>query len=411
MRIAMFTDSFFPELGGIQDSILATTRALGQRGHEVRIYAPAAGRNDYAIANLPFEEVDLGGNVTICRLLSLPVPSPTRQSRLVVPSGRRWRDVAGFRPNIIHTHTFFGAGCEALYAARRLHTPIVGTNHWAVGEFNAYVPLPAKAFARASVKLVTWYYDHCTAVTGPSRSVLQEMRACGLTAPHAVISNPIDTATFRPATPDERVLLKSKLNFSAATIVYAGRLAIEKNIDVLIRALALLERDIPEVMLVLAGHGTAQGRLKLLSHDLGVAHRVKFLGTLGKPLLADVFRAADVFAIASTSETQSMTLLQAMSSGLPSVGARWRALPEYINEDCGFVVAPFDCRALADRIVHLLTNQDARSMFGRNAAAFAQQFSTQAVVDRWEILYRTAIQQKANNNGRSYQVEFRRTGP
>lgn len=391
-RIVMFTDSFYPELGGIQDSVAITAQGLGQQGHAVRIYGPTASQRDYAIAQLPVEELDLGGNVSIRRMLALPVPGPTRQSRLVAPVGQYWRDAAAFRPDIIHTHTFFGAGWEALRAARRLRLPIVGTNHWAIGAFGAYMPLPRQTFARTSTKLVTWYYDHCTFVTAPSRSVLCEMQDHGLTTAGRVISNPIDTDTFRPAAVEEKARLKAKLNFSPATIVYAGRLAVEKNIDILIRALALMQDDLPAAMLVLAGHGTAQRQLELLARQLGIAERVIFLGTLDKGRLAEVFRAADAFAIASTSESQSMVLLQAMSAGLPAVGARCRALPEYITADCGLLAAPGDPADFARQLTALLSDPGRQETMGRRAHRAASRFSVATVVAAWEETYAMTIQ-------------------
>jgi len=390
-RIALFTDSFYPELGGIQDSIAATAQALGQRGYVVRIFAPAACPADYAVANLPVGEIDLGRNVSIHRLRSLPVPGPTRQSRLVIPHGWRWRDVAAFSADLIHTQTFFGAGWEALRAARRLRLPLVGTNHWVIGEFGNYVPLPTRTFARASVGLVTWYYDHCSMVTAPSRTVLQEMQDRGLRSAHCVVSNPIDTDTFHPVTAEEKLRLKTTLGFATPTIVYAGRLAVEKNIDILVRALALLRQDFPTAMLVLAGHGTDQQRLERSAEEHNVAQHVRFLGTLDKASLADVFRAADVFAIASTSESQSMTLLQAMSCGLPAVGARWRALPEYITSASGLLATPGEPADFARQLVTILSQPMLQQTMCLHAHRAARRFSVATVVDAWEDIYARTI--------------------
>jgi 1,2-diacylglycerol 3-alpha-glucosyltransferase len=387
MRIAVFTDSFHPELGGIQDSILAITRALGERGHRLVVYAPMAAPGDYRLVGLPVGEIDLGGNVKVRRLFALPIPSSTGQSRLLVPTGQRWRELAHFQPDLIHTHTFLGAGWEALRAARRLRVPLVGTNHWAIGEFGAYTPLPAAVFARLSVKAVTRYYNHCAVVTGPSGSVIDEMLACGLRRPHRVVSNPIDTACFQPPTAAQRQALKRVLGFSEATILCAGRLAVEKNIDVLIRALARVAQQVPSAVLALAGHGSDRDRLQRLAGELGVAHRVRFLGTLDKPALADAFRAADVFAIASTSETQSMVLLQAMSAGLPAVGARWRALPEYIEDGAGLLACPGQHEQFAAHLVTLLQQPSLRMRMGDRGAQIAQRFSVSNVAAAWEEIY------------------------
>lgn len=387
MRIAVFTDSFYPELGGIQDSILTLTSALGERGHELVVYAPAAARRDYRLVGARRGEPELGGNVSVRRLFSLPLPSSTRQSRLLVPMGFPGRDLARFRPDVIHTHTFLGAGWEALHAARRLGIPLVGTNHWAVASFGGYVPFFGGRLAALASQGVTSYYNRCGLVTSPSRSVLDEMLQAGLRRPHMVVSNPIDTAGFRPAIPVEKASLKRRLGFSDAAIIYAGRLAIEKNIDVLIRALPLVRRQLPSAMLVLAGHGSARDRLEDLARELRVGEHVRFLGTLNKPALADAFRAADVFAIASTSESQSMVLLQAMSCGLPAVGARSRALPEYLVDEAGLLAEPGSHAEFADRLIQLLRQPLLRLHMGEHACEAASRFAVSEIASGWERIY------------------------
>lgn len=391
MRILVFTDSFYPELGGIQDSLAVTSRELGARGHTVLLCAPTAADRDYAISGLPVHEIDLGGNVTVRRMFSLPTPSSTRQSRLLLPTLQRWREMAHFGPDLVHAHTFLGAGWEAVRTARRLRVPLIGTNHWAVGEFGVYFPVSAQFFARATIGAVTRFYNQCDQVTAPSRSVLREMCAFGLRKPHCVVSNPIDTSSFAPAPPPERERLKRSLGFSPATILYAGRLAVEKNIDILIRALALLAGRNPDVMLALAGHGTARPGLEALAREQGVASQVRFLGTLGTAELGDACRAADVFATASTSETQCMALLQGMSAGLPAVGADWRALREYIPADAGFLADPHQPNDFATKLDVLLRDLPLRYGMGEQAARFAEHFSVARVADDWERLYASVV--------------------
>jgi len=274
-----------------------------------------------------------------------------------------------------------------LVAARRLGVPLVGTNHWAIGEFGMYAPIGARQFARYSVRAATGYYNRCAFVTGPSHSVVDEMRAHGLRKPARVVSNPIDTLLFRPGDAAERQALKHRLGFSKATILYAGRLAVEKNIDVLVRAFASVVREMPGAILALAGHGTDRPRLERLAAGLGVGQGVRFLGTLDKPALAAAYRAADVFAIASTSETQSMVLLQAMSSGLPAVGARWRALPEYIGDDAGLLAEPGDAAQFAAHLLSILRAPAMRAQMGRCAATIARRFGLAETVSAWEQIY------------------------
>ncbi len=391
MKIAMFSDSFYPELGGIQDSILSLARELGARGHTVRCYAPRPIPRDFEIAGLPVAEIDLGPNVRIERVHSFPVKSPTKQSRLVFPTGTLTASLKLFAPDIIHTHTFFGLGLEARLAARRLKIPLVGTNHWAIAAFDNYFPHFEKSFQKYALKFVSWYYNACAVVTAPSESVFTEMVKNNFDRPYEVISNPIDTAVFQPVDAAQKNILKQRLGLSQQTLVYAGRLAVEKKIDVVIRALALVKKSFPEVMLAIAGHGSDRARLEALVIELDVSHNVKFFGTLDKSHLAELYQASDIFTIASCSETQSMVLLQAAATGLPAVGVRSRGLAEYIRPESGLLAEPDDATEFAAHCTKLLQDQSLANTMSRGAVQFANQFSVQKIVDQWETVYTRII--------------------
>ena len=391
MRIALFTDSFYPELGGIQDSIMATAKELGARGHQVLIFAPAAAQEDFARAGVPKGEPKLGEHVRVHRLFSVPLPGSTGQSRLVVPTLQRWRALRRFDPEVIHSHTFLGTGLEALAVSRQLGLRLIGTNHWAISGFSLYAPMAREAVVRGCWRSVVGYYNRCDWVSAPSRATLKEMEQHGFRRPGGVISNPIDTVLFRQPQPGERAALKARLGLSAATVVYAGRLAREKRIDVLLQALPDVARRVPEAELVVAGHGTAGDALMALARMLGVAERVRFVGTLSHAALAELFRAADVFALASTSESQSMVLLQAMSAGLPAGGARHGPLAETIVPDVGVLAEADQPAAFADAMARLLTEPERRAAMGYRAAGIAARFGVAAVVDAWEEVYGRAI--------------------
>jgi 1,2-diacylglycerol 3-alpha-glucosyltransferase len=324
------------------------------------------------------------------------MPGSTGQSRLVLPTGRRWHAVARFRPDVIHSHTFLGTGLEALAVSRRLAVPLVGTNHWQIGAFNVYAPEVARdAVARGCWRALARYYNRCDWVSAPSRATFADMRAHGFRRPGAVISNPIDTITFRPPEPGERQALKARLGLSDATVLYAGRLAREKRIEVLLRALPALRARVPQAELVLAGHGTARPALEALAQDLGVAAHVRFTGTLGHAALADLCRAADVFALASTSESQSMMLLQAMSAGLPAVGARHGPLVEYIPPEVGLLADPERPASFAAALARLLDTPWLRAAMAEHATTAAARFGVPAVIDAWQDVYTRASRGEA----------------
>jgi 1,2-diacylglycerol 3-alpha-glucosyltransferase len=382
----MFTDYFFPELGGIQDSIATISRTLGRRGHQVDIYAPRYAAPDYRLVGAPMRERDLGANVRVRRRPSLPFPSTTRQSRAALPSPIAPAMLAlREKPDVIHTHSFFGIGLEALLNGSVLKIPVIGTNHTTIAGFGPHIPI---SVARASA-YVRWFHNRCNYVTAPSQSVFAELGVASLCRPHRVISNPIDTALFTPARADERAALRRRFGLSGPTVTYAGRLGPEKNIEVLLHAMAMLRDHGVGAELNIAGHGSHEPVLRRLAAALRIDDRVRFQGTLAQPDLALLLRSSDIFAIMSTSETQSMVLLQAMASGVPVIAADTRALPEFVSTANGMLVDPHDPDRLARTIGDMLAAPERRRALGSAGRLRAERYGVETVTDEWEALYRS----------------------
>jgi glycosyltransferase involved in cell wall biosynthesis len=392
MNIAIFSDNFHPEISGIVDSITTTAKALATRGHRVRFCVPRYSKQNYDTVGLPVAELDLGPNISVDRRWSISVPTGNNQGRFAPPTGQYWKVLKDFKPDILHTQLFAGVGLEALHTAKKLGVPLLGTNHTAISEFVKVAPIHGPLVEKLVLRYVSWYYNHCALVTGPSNSVFTEMLEHKFTRPHQVLSNPIDTETFTPAaSPEERAALQKEFKFSGHTVVYAGRLAEEKSIDVIVRAIGLARQKVPDITFALAGHGKSRAPLETLAKKCGADGALRFMGTLDKPTLAKFYKAGNVFAITSTSETQSMVLMQAMACGIPVVGVRARALPEYINQDNGFVVEPGDHTTLATRCMELLANPTLSQKLGVGGRVTAEQYSIAHIAERWEEIYNSAI--------------------
>jgi len=387
MRIAIFSDNFYPELSGISDSIATTARELGRRGHRIKFFVPRYAPRHFRIANFPVEEIDLGENVVVHRLRSLPFPGPNRQSRAVTPAGVNTLRVKKFNPDVIHTHLFFGAGWRALGAAKALRVPLVGTSHTPISEFVRYSPVKTEWFKRWSERYVSWYYNRCDFVSAPSGAIIKEMKKYGFRRPSQVISNPVDLGAFTPVSQRSRQKLKKHFGLSGRTILYTGRLAPEKNIDVVMRAVALVKKTFPDVNFTVTGHGNARQSLEALAFELGLGQEVKFLGTLHTKEFVKIYQAADVFAIASTAETQCIAMMQALAAGVPVVGVDWLGLGEYLKKASGIVVKVGDHRAMAREIEMLFKDNKkykAQAALGLEAV---KNYSIDKIADQWETAY------------------------
>lgn len=389
MHIAFFSDNFYPELSGISDSIIITGHELARRGHRVSYVVPRYGNKAYRIvgarnAGEPFVDE----HVRFIRVPALSIGGPTGQARMVIPYGRHTIFQHSEMPDIIHSHLFFGLGLEALWTASRNHIPFIGTSHTLIQEVMRYGVFRGAWIKRLSARYVAWYYNHCALVTAPSESILRDMERFHFHAKSRVVSNPIDTELFHPChNDDERETAIQECGFSNFTVLVAGRLAPDKHIDVVMRAFRDVKNVVPSAILAIAGHGIEEKKLRDLARILHIEDGVRFLGTVPHDRLARMYRAASAFVIMSTSETQSMVLLQAQASGLPVVVARAGALPEYVRSEFGDIVEPGDSHMLAHSLITLAQSQVLRDARGREARRHALQFSVSSVVDTWEKIY------------------------
>ncbi len=398
MRIAIFSDNFYPESSGISDTIISSAKELAKRGHLINFYAPTYSSKNYRLVGLEPKEVNLGENIKIVRFLSSSYPAPDQQGRMVIPCGLRTLTIKKFDPDIMHTQLFFGVGIEALIASRLLKKPLIGTNHTVIKEFLGCSPIQSPWFLKIIPKYINWYYERCNLTTSPSVFLLKDMEEAGFRGKSMVVPNSVDIKFFKLYAKKSNADVKKKFDFNYPTIAYAGRFAKEKKLDVLIKAFAIVRRTIPSATLALAGHGEAMESLQKLIHKLGLENNVKFVGTLSKPKLASFYHASEICATASTSEVQSITMLEAMASGLPVVGVNARGLAEHINARNGLLAKPGDAGGLAKNILLLLKKPSLRRKLGMGAVKFAGNFSAPKIARQWERVYEKVIKDYNGSN-------------
>lgn len=388
MRIAVFSENFLPEISGITDTIVRTGTELAERGHELLICAPKYLSKGSGIANVGA----LHENIRVIRFSSLPYKMGTGQGRMIVPTGLRWVGFRSFRPDVIHVHSPFGMGLEGLAAAKALRVPMVGTNHTPFSEFMHYTPIQFPGFTSLALRYSSWFYNRCAFVSSPAQAVFDEMQRYGLRTAHHVVANPVDTVVYRVPREEERRERKKKLGLEGFTLLYAGRLAHEKRIDVIFRAVAQLMQQFSDINIALSGVGVARPELEALARELSISHRVKFFGLLfSQAEIAEIYSASDVFVIMSTSDTQSIAAMQAMATGIPVIGANAWGLPEYITQERGIIVEPGDVQTLAQKIALLYNDPALRQKLGQGGRRFAETIAPKAIGDQWETIYRERV--------------------
>ena len=381
MRIAIFSESFEPVTNGVSVSIATLRKLLEQRGHEVFIFAPAYKGHEDPSPN-------------VFRLPSWHTPF-ARDYPIALPWSPRAKSAfADLNVDIVHTHTPFIVGVLGLRWARRLGKPVVSTNHTLYTEYSHYIPvIPQPLVKKIIVRHLRWYYSQCDAVAVPSTPVADLLRKYGVTKPIEVIQTGVDQ--IAPSLDGHRRDIRAKWGIpqDAKLIIYAGRLAREKNLGLLFSAFAELSPKFPDAVLMLVGGGPATKECKADIARLGLTGKVVFTGFRPRSEIQPICQAGDVFAFPSRTDTQAVVVCEALCAGLPCVAVREGGTPEVIRDGIDGFLTTNNREEFTGKLGQLLGNQGLRREMSAEALSGASRFSEAAMAESFIRLYERTIEQ------------------
>lgn len=391
MRVGLFTESYDPVINGVSTSVKTLAAELAKAGHEPVIVAPSyPGHEDPAAS---------ADGVSVLRLPSWRTPFNPQNPFAYPPLGTFvpsvLRDV---RFDIVHTQQPFGMGRNGRACARRLGVPLVSTFHTLYTQYVHYFPVVPKPVALwwLSDQLLR-YYSTCDAVVVPSRAAGTLLEEVGVPAsrlrvvPTGVLAAPVVV----PAAIEQARRVYS-LPPRTPVLLYVGRLAREKNLDLLLDAFGRLcgsdwRETLPEEhpVLLLAGSGPYRTELEAHVRRAGLERWVRFAGFLRRTELAPVYALSTLFVFASTTETQGVVLSEAQSYGLPCVVARGGGASEFVRDGVDAIVVPPDAAPFADAIHDLMTSPARRDAFRQAALESPLHPSPAEMAQRLVALYQS----------------------
>ncbi len=323
LRVGFFTEVYRPVINGVVASVDALADGLRARGHDVYCFAPRVP--GYSETGPVF------------RMPSLPLPTRTPY-RLTLPLVSR-RNLNGIikRLSIVHVHSPFITGWMGLRYSRRFGIPLVYTYHTQLEAYAHYVPFEPNATRFATARLTRTFANSTDAVVVPTTAMARRLRELGVTVRIEVVPTGIDVAFFGSGRRDAALRRRVGATGNDALLLYVGRIAKEKNVEVLVEALALAADR--SLRLVVAGDGPGLERLQELGRRLGVAPQIRFLGAVPRDDLPALYASADAFLMPSTTETQGLVLAEAMAAGAYVIAADAPPNREVLGE-AGSVVEP-----------------------------------------------------------------------
>lgn len=316
MRIALFTETYLPLINGVVTHVKILKEGLESLGHEVLIVTANKGAQSLRRGDVLYCPA-----VRLKKIYNYDVSSPLSFERL--------RQLKDFNPDIIHIHNEFGIGLSGVIISKILEIPLVYTLHTMYDEYVYYVA--GNRHIRRVITDATHSYARALATTagaiiGPSPKVEEYFRSCGVKKPVNVIPNPVEVNLFSRDNADGAVVerLRREYGFAREDFVFCfcGRLGQEKNVAWLLDAFAGQIKPDERIKLLIIGGGPLQTEHERQTRELGIADLVKFTGAIEHEQLPEYYACGSAYVTASLSDTNSISMLEGMSMGLPVLSLR-----------------------------------------------------------------------------------------
>jgi glycosyltransferase involved in cell wall biosynthesis len=382
LTILIAADTYPPHVNGAAQFGYRLAKGMTARGHEVHVLACRPGKGpSYS---------EFSDEATVHRLRSHSVPTH-EYFRVTFPWEIKKEIGLLFdriQPDVVHIQSHYMIGEHVLYEAVNRGIRVVATNHFMPENLNPFLPFPQ--WFKDIVGRISWrdmgkVMGQADVVTTPTPLAAKAMHQHAFLRKVLPLSNGIDAAAYE-LYPDETVE-----RHPSPTALFAGRLAEEKHVDVLIDAVAKTPKDL-DIHLEIVGGGEVRPALEAQVARLGLTDRVRFLGLASDAELRKAYITADVFCMPGTAELQSLVTLEAMSASTPVLLANAMALPHLVRDgENGYLFTPNDSDDLAAKLTRLFSLPDhERDAMGKTSREMVESHGIARTLQTFEDIYRGA---------------------
>lgn len=316
MRIGIFTDTYPPYINGVSTSVYMLKKALERKGHQVFVVTI---NNDSL--RYKFDE-----NNTVIRIPGLPIGIYDYRVTNIYPI-RAMNIIRKWKLDVIHSHTEFSVGTFARIISRQFNIPLVHTYHTMYEDYTHYI---TKGYFDKSSKKIVEYLTlfYCDKTTNelivPTKKTYDLFKQkYGVDRNIYIIPTGIEIERFYTENVDnnkvEEIRKKLSLKEDSFNIVFVGRLAKEKNVDLLLNAQKNIVEKSKNINLIIIGDGPDMDEYKKTVSKLKIDNNVIFVGKVPWETVPLYYRLADIFATASRTETQGLTVIEAMAASVAPI--------------------------------------------------------------------------------------------
>ncbi len=390
----MMTNTYFPMVGGLEQSVYSFSEEFKKLGHEVLIVTPTfkgAPTEEPGVIRIPavqkFNGTVFSVNFPISRLLS--------------------RYMKNFSPDIIHSHCPFFMGDFALRLSRQHAVPLVFTYHTMFEQYVHYWPVQNEGVKRFMVKLAAGFANLTDQVITPSESVRDILLNRGVKTPIEVVPTGVDVKHFSKGN-GKAFRERNQIPADAVVIGHAGRLAPEKNLEFLTECIIEVLKKEPRAHALIVGQGPSERMIKGAFERAGLGKRLHLTGVLHYQHLVDAYFAMDVFAFASLSETQGIVLIEAMAAGVPVVALDAPGAREVVEDRSnGRLLNEMDRQSFIDALLWVVGRPpEERVRLQQGARMTAGKYPIDSGAKRMLEIYENIRSKRSVSHGKKNSSQF-----
>ncbi len=384
MKIAIFTNTYWPTVNGVAVSATNLREGLIQLGHEVFIFAP----DDEDLKKLKEQ-------ANVYRYPSFNIKE-IADYELALPSLKINEVLDKNSFDIVHSEHPLWIGKWGMNYAKKTNTPIITTVHTQYDLYAKLIPLPQGILVPILHKNLNRYLNNVDLVTTPGEGSKQRLIEQGVKTPIRVVSNATDLSRYWKAKGDK--VRRELTNNNEKLIGFVGRLSKEKDVSVLLDAMNLILNKMPDSKLILIGDGP--DRKELEEKAKTISNKIVFLGKIDHKQIPDYYASFDIFLSASQSEVQPMTFAEAMATGTPIVVFNVAGCNDMVkNRENGLLIDPKKgAQGLADAVTKILVNEKELKKLSSQARKWASRYDLMTATKDMVEAYEQAIKIHSNKN-------------
>ena len=381
LRIAIFTDNFFPAVGGTENAVFNLATTLTNMGHKVLVCAPNYKNTDDS--QYLFE---------VFRKQSIRIDANNNYA-LPVFNKKLFAKVDEFKPDVIHCHSQASMLSLAIKYAKKHNLPVISTIHT---KFSYCYKESAKLdiIVKPMLKSIGKKLKKVDYVTAVSYSMKDEFSLYGFNGNFDVIKNGLSIQSYQANEIENLAREKYGLNANDNIFIFVGRITRVKNIEFILETLQKLNQDDVNFKMIVVGEGNDLDYFKKMATEKGIDKKVNFLGKItDKKMLASLYYNANLNIFPSIFDNDSLTIVEAAMYGTPSITLKNTGSCERItNEQNGYVVEN-DVNQMAQKIEDILNNKQELDTVGQNAKNQLVK-SWKDVAEEYLAIYEKVISQK-----------------